>query len=116
MNAQPLDPPRPVVLAHGSLRHASIADLATATAIVADSGRPNGGLNVDVCHQTRGRWPLPALRALAPDNRAGVGRGPVRRERPATARDRGRALATATRSVLRATGVSGTGRDRWTSE
>jgi sugar phosphate isomerase/epimerase len=45
----------------------SIADLATATAIVADAGRPNGGLNVDVWHQARGGWPLPALRALAPE-------------------------------------------------
>src|SRR5579863_3563761 len=36
----------------------SIADLATATAIVADAGRPNGGLNLDVWHQTRGGWPL----------------------------------------------------------
>jgi sugar phosphate isomerase/epimerase len=45
----------------------SIADLATAVAIVADAGRPNGGLNVDVWHQTRGGWPLPALRALAPE-------------------------------------------------
>ena len=26
MNAQPLDPPRPVVLAHGSLRHADFRD------------------------------------------------------------------------------------------
>ena len=45
----------------------SIADLATATAIVADAGRPNGGLNVDVWHQTRGGWPLSALRGLAPE-------------------------------------------------
>lgn len=43
----------------------SITDLATATAIVADAGRPNGGLNIDVWHQTRGGWPLPALRGLA---------------------------------------------------
>jgi sugar phosphate isomerase/epimerase len=45
----------------------SIADLATATAIVADAGRPNGGLNIDVWHQTRGGWPLSALRALVPE-------------------------------------------------
>jgi sugar phosphate isomerase/epimerase len=45
----------------------SIADLATAAAIVADAGRPNGGLNVDVWHQTRGGWPLSVLRGLAPD-------------------------------------------------
>jgi sugar phosphate isomerase/epimerase len=48
-------------------RCSSIADLATATTIVADAGRPNGGLNIDVWHQTRGGWPLPALRALAPE-------------------------------------------------
>lgn len=45
----------------------SIADLATATAIVASAGRRNGGLNIDVWHQTRGGWPLPALRAPAPE-------------------------------------------------
>ena len=114
MNAQPLDPPRPVVLAHGSLRHASIADLATATAIVADSGRPNGGLNVDVCHQTRGRWPLPALRALlATGTTAPVSVEVLSDENdqlpPGTVAE---ALATATRSVLLAAGIR---RDRWTS-
>jgi sugar phosphate isomerase/epimerase len=45
----------------------SIADLATASAIVADAAQPNGGLNIDVWHQTRGGWPLSALRALPPE-------------------------------------------------
>jgi sugar phosphate isomerase/epimerase len=45
----------------------SIPDLATATAIVDGAAQPNGGLNVDVWHQTRGGWPLEALRALAPE-------------------------------------------------
>jgi sugar phosphate isomerase/epimerase len=45
----------------------SIADLATALAIVSEAAQPNGGLNIDVWHQTRGGWPLPALRALAPE-------------------------------------------------
>jgi sugar phosphate isomerase/epimerase len=45
----------------------SITDLDTATAIVADAGQPNGGLNLDVWHQTRCDWPLPSLRRLAPE-------------------------------------------------
>lgn len=45
----------------------SITDLATAAAIVSGAAQPNGGLNVDVWHQTRGGWPVAALRALAPE-------------------------------------------------
>ena len=45
----------------------TIADLDTAAAIVTAAGRPNGGLNLDVWHQTRGAWPLTALRALPPE-------------------------------------------------
>jgi sugar phosphate isomerase/epimerase len=45
----------------------SVADLATAVAIVAEAGRPNGGLNLDVWHRTRGAWPLDDLRALPPE-------------------------------------------------
>jgi sugar phosphate isomerase/epimerase len=44
----------------------SITDLATASAIVADAGQPNGGLNLDVWHRTRGGWPLQALQGLPP--------------------------------------------------
>jgi sugar phosphate isomerase/epimerase len=45
----------------------TIADLDTAVAIVRAAGRPNGGLNLDVWHRTRGGWPLAELRALAPE-------------------------------------------------
>jgi sugar phosphate isomerase/epimerase len=45
----------------------TIADFATAAAIVRDAGRPNGGLNLDVWHCTRGGWPLADLRALPPE-------------------------------------------------
>jgi sugar phosphate isomerase/epimerase len=45
----------------------SVTDLATAAAIVRDAARPNGGLNLDVWHRTRGGWPLDELRALAPE-------------------------------------------------
>jgi sugar phosphate isomerase/epimerase len=45
----------------------SITDLATAAAIVAGAAQPNGGLNLDVWHQTRGGWPLAALGALTPE-------------------------------------------------
>jgi sugar phosphate isomerase/epimerase len=45
----------------------TIADLATALAIVRDAGRANGGLNLDVWHRTRGDWPADELRSLAPD-------------------------------------------------
>jgi sugar phosphate isomerase/epimerase len=46
----------------------TVADLDTAAAIVTAAGRPNGGLNLDVWHQTRGGWPLTALRALPPEH------------------------------------------------
>ena len=45
----------------------TVADLDTALTIVRDAGRPNGGLNLDVWHRTRGGWPLADLRALAAD-------------------------------------------------
>lgn len=44
----------------------SVADLRTAVAIVREAGRPNGGLNLDVWHHTRGGWPFAELSALAP--------------------------------------------------
>ena len=44
----------------------SIADLQTAAAIVSAAGQPNGGLNIDIWHQTRGGWPLSSLAALDP--------------------------------------------------
>jgi sugar phosphate isomerase/epimerase len=43
----------------------TIADLGTAAAIVTDAARPNGGLNLDVWHRTRGEWPLHDLRRLS---------------------------------------------------
>jgi sugar phosphate isomerase/epimerase len=45
----------------------TIADFATAAAIVKDADRRNGGFNLDVWHCTRGKWPLEELRALPPE-------------------------------------------------
>lgn len=45
----------------------AVADLSAAVAIVRGAGRPNGGLNLDVWHRTRGGWPPTELSALAPE-------------------------------------------------
>jgi sugar phosphate isomerase/epimerase len=45
----------------------TIADLGAARAIVRAAGRPNGGLNLDIWHATRGGWPPAELAALSPD-------------------------------------------------
>ena len=45
----------------------TIVDLSTALGIVRAAGRPNGGLNLDVWHATRGGWPSAELAAPAPD-------------------------------------------------
>ena len=42
----------------------TIADLRSAVAIVRTAGRPNGGLNLDIWHATRGAWPRAELAAL----------------------------------------------------
>ena len=42
----------------------TIADLRCAVAIVRTAGRPNGGLNLDIWHATRGAWPRAELAAL----------------------------------------------------
>ena len=45
----------------------TIADLRSAVAIVRAAGRPNGGLNLDIWHATRGAWPQVELAALNGD-------------------------------------------------
>ena len=45
----------------------TITDLQSAVAIVRTAGRPNGGLNLDIWHATRGSWPRAELAALNRD-------------------------------------------------
>lgn len=46
----------------------TITDLQSAVAIVRTAARPNGGLNLDVWHATRGGWPQAELAALKADD------------------------------------------------
>jgi sugar phosphate isomerase/epimerase len=45
----------------------TITDLQSAVAIVRTAARPNGGLNLDIWHATRGAWPRAELAALSRD-------------------------------------------------
>src|SRR6478672_1779802 len=45
----------------------TITDLQSAVAIVRTAARPNGGLNLDIWHATRGAWPRAELAALNRD-------------------------------------------------
>lgn len=55
-----------VLVALEPLACSAVADLALALDIVRSAGRPNGGLDVDSWHFTRGRWGLSALAELRP--------------------------------------------------
>lgn len=56
-----------VLVALEPLACSAVADLALGLAIVRGAGRPNGGLDVDSWHFTRGGWGLPALAELRPE-------------------------------------------------